>query len=78
MVVALLLPAGLCGEGEGDLGAVGLAEDGLRLLGPGHAVLVLGQGDADLPKVNSFIKIVIETIYHLATRTSRRLCRRPR
>ena len=50
VVVALLLPAGLGGEGEGDLGAVGLAEDGLGLVGPGHAVLVLGQGDADLPK----------------------------
>ena len=50
MVVSLLLPAGLGGEGEGDLGAVGLPEDGLGLVHGVHGVLVLGEGDAYLPK----------------------------
>ena len=50
MVVSLLLPAGLGGEGEGDLGAVGLPEDGLCLIDRVHGVLVLGEGDAYLPK----------------------------
>ena len=53
MVVALLLlPAGLGGEGEGDLGAVGLSEDGLGLVYRVHGFLVLGEGDADFPKIN--------------------------
>ena len=51
MVVALLLlAAGLGGEGEGDLGAVGPSEDGLGLVNRVHGVLVLGEGDAHFPK----------------------------
>ena len=52
MVVSLLLPAGLGGEGEGDLGAVGLPEDGLGLVHGVQGVLVLGEGDAYFPKIN--------------------------
>ena len=57
VVVALLLPAGLGGEGEGDLGAVGLSEDGLGLVHRVHGILVLGEGDADFPKIRNLNKV---------------------
>ena len=57
MVVALLLlAAGLGGEGEGDLGAVGPSEDGLGLVNRVHGVLVLGEGDAHFPKLVKIYK----------------------
>ena len=57
-MVAGLLPTGLGGEGEGDLGAVGLAQDGLGLVGPGHTFLILGEVDANLPEDSNKINLI--------------------